>query len=258
MKIGHCKLCLNKKTLRRSHVIPNAIFKRLFRENQGKAIIFSDEESSWLEYSSDSWWEPLLCEECESLINRSYEQYALAALRNSLRSVVVQRVGEGIVFSSIDTVRIQLFIVSMMWRAAVSTLPVYSKVYLPPVWEKEIRDCLLKQKKLRSSLVSIRMSRLSDGTPNGFSLESLKSLIVSPLFRDHGRNFSFCFVVEGFFLEVFVPGLKVQERNRLGVLKANQQSLFVKYLDIFDVPELVKLMVSGYGNYVEGRSRIGR
>lgn len=223
MKRGFCKLCRNERELRRSHVIPNGIFKRLFRENDGKAITFSDDEESWIEYSSDSWWEPLLCEECEGLINRSYEQYALAALRNSLRSVSVQRTDEGIAFSSIDTVRLQLFVASIVWRAAVSTLAVYSKVYLPPIWEREIRDCLLNQKKIRSSLVSIKVSRLSDSTPNGFSLDSLKSLIVSPFFRDHGRNFSFCFVVEGFFLEVFVPGLKLRERNGPGVLLISQK-----------------------------------
>ncbi len=258
MVIGFCKLCQNERELRRSHVIPNGIFKRIFRENGGKAITFSDDESSWVEYSSDSWWEPLLCEECEGRINRSYEQYALAALRNSLRSVAVQRTDKGIAFRSVDTVRLQLFMASVMWRAAVSTLPVYSKVHLPPMWEREIRECLLTQKKIRSSLVSIRVSRLSDSTPNGFSLESLKSVIISPLFRDHGRNYSFCFIVEGFFLEVFVPGLKLRERNKPGVLRAGQHSLFARYLDVFDILELVKLMVSGYGSYIEGRSRISR
>lgn len=251
-----CKLCLKDRTLRRSHVIPNGIFKRIFRENDGKAISFSDDKSTWIEYSSDSWWEPLLCEECEDRINRNYEQYALAALRNSLRSVSVRKTGQGVVFSSIDSDRLQLFVTSMMWRAAVSTLPVYSKVYLPPVWEGEIRNCLLKERKIRSSLVSIRVFRLSDKTPGGFSLESLKSVIMSPIFRDHGRNVSFCFIVEGFLLEVFVPGLKLSERNRPGVIKTSQRSLFAKYLDVFEVPELVELMVSGYGSHVEGRSGI--
>lgn len=258
MHINQCRLCHETRPLRRSHVIPDAIFRRVLRENQGKAITFSDENLSWIEYSSDSWWEHLLCEECEDCLDQNYEKYSISVLRNKLKSVTVSKAKGGVSFSSVDAVKLQLFIVSMMWRAAVSSLPVYSKVYLPPMLENEIRSCLLRHQKVRPSLISIRISRLSDKTPNGFSLDTLRSLIISPFFRNNGKNFSFCFLIEGFFLEIFVPSLKLRERSRPEVIKVSQRTVFANYLNIFDVPELAKLMVAGYGNYVEGRSKIER
>lgn len=258
MQLAQCKLCHEVRPLRRSHVIPAAVFRRLFRENQGKAITFCDEVSSWIEYSSESWWERLLCDECESRLNRHYEQYSILVLRNSIKSVVVYKAETGVSFTSVDAIRFQLFIASIMWRAAVSSLPVYSKVCLPPPWEAEVRDCLLNRRKVRGSLMSVKISRLIDKSSGGFSFDVLKSLVISPYFRIQRGCFSFCFLVEGFFIEVFVPGLKIRERNRLGMVRASQNTVFANYLDIFDVPELVKLLVSGYGKHVEGRSKIKR
>lgn len=233
MEIIQCKLCHETKPLQRSHVIPNAVFRRVFRQNQGKAITFSDNNSSWNEYSSESWWEYLLCEECEKHLNRNYEQYSISLLRNSLKDAKILKVDEGVSFSHVDTVKLQLFIVSIIWRAAVSNLSEYSTVYLRQPWEDEIRNYLLKQKQIPSSLVDIKISRLCDNTPGGFSLENLKSLVVSPILRVNSKNVSFCLLIEGFFFEVFVPSLKLKEKNHSNIINPDTNSVFADYLNIF-------------------------
>jgi hypothetical protein len=254
--VGKCKLCNNIRELQDSHVLPNALFKNIFRTNNGKAIHFNDDKHTWIQYDSDSWSEFLLCQSCERHINESYEQKSIATIRNSLSSVNIDKTDTGISFKNINQKRFQLFVVSILWRAAVSTHEAYSKVYLPEPWKEEMRVSILENNKVRSSLIGIQLRRLSDAAKDGFSLASLKELLISPFFRNHGNRFSFCFLIEGFFVEVFVPGLEIKRRSSLGVVVPSKNILFVPYQDIFDIPELVQVMVSGYGKFVNGKTRI--
>ncbi len=255
MPISNCRLCLHKKELQDSHVLPNALFKRLFRKNEGKAIHFNDDSDTLVRYSSESWSEYLFCKECEELLNEQYEQKSIALLRNSLRSVKITKHKTGISFENLDQNTLQLFMVSILWRAAISNHHAFDKVYLPGTLQEEIRASLLSNTKVRSSLIGIKVSRLYDRT-NGFTLLSLKDLIISPFFRDHGNRFSFCFLFDGFFIEMFVPGLRINKRHMIGVINPNSSVLYTPYLHIFDIPELLQIMVSGYGKHVEGKSKI--
>jgi hypothetical protein len=75
----------------------------------------------------------------------------------------------------------------------------------------------------------VKISRLIDLTKTGgFSLDNLKALIVSPFCRVHEdkrvRHISVCFAFEGFFIEIFMPGLKLKRRNELGVIHLKKYS----------------------------------
>jgi hypothetical protein len=174
-----------------------------------------------------------------------------------LKSVKITKNKSGISFNNIDLKRFNSFFISIFWRASVSSNnDVFSKVYLPDSRANEVRICLLKNKKISPSLIGVKASRLIDKTPNGLSATSIKNIIISPFNRNLGHNFSFCFLIEGFFIEVFFPRLKLKERNRHGVLNQNKKILFTPFLHIFDVPELLDLMVSGCGKHLEGKSKV--
>ena len=133
----------------------------------------------------------------------------------SLKTVLFSNKTTWISFKGINQKQFQLFLISILWRASVSTHEVYSKIYLSKPLREEIRVCLLEDKKIRSSLISIKISRLSDSTKNDFSLSTL-----------------------------------------IGVVNPNNKVLFIPYLDIFDIPEIVRLVVSGYRKYIKGQTRI--
>ena len=79
--MAKCQLCLQENKLQNSHIIPNAIFKKLFRSNNGKAISLSSNAEQWIEHGSDSWHEELLCRDCEQLLSTNYEKYSIELLR---------------------------------------------------------------------------------------------------------------------------------------------------------------------------------
>lgn len=259
MIVRKCKLCNNVKKLQNSHIIPSTVFKTIFRNNNGKGITFSENDEDYVHYSSESWSEYLLCADCERHLNEKYEHYSISALRNSLKSVKVSEHRYGISFQGIDLHRFNLFFTSIIWRAAISNHESYSQVILPERFNNEVRRCLLENKKNRSWLISIKISRLIDKNTGGYTMSALKEFIVSPFIRDQSRGFSFCFLVEGFFIEVFVPTLKLRHRKSQGTIHINKKTLFSPFLHIFHVPELIRVLSKGHKkHYIEGKTKIKR
>lgn len=250
-----CALCIEPRTLRKSHIIPNAVFRRIKQgQNSGQLIQLDDSEHTPVHYSQESWWEHLLCADCERAIGE-YEKYGLALLRGSERSKI-QKHTEAVTFRAHDYRRFKLFLTSLLWRAAVSKQSYFSKVILLDKCKEEARVSLFKGKPLGPLRLGCKLLRMTDNTSEadgGFPPESLEQLVISPIPRLHeGRPYyTFLFLIEGFLLEYFVRAIPHKQANERGVHK-NSPVLFVPLKSIFDVPELVKLMVSAYGKHDRG------
>lgn len=255
MPNGMCTLCLTAADLRRSHAIPDSVFKRVSKENNGQSIRFDDDDSSLVEYSSDSWWEYQLCSDCEQHLNVNYEQYSLSTIRGGKGKGKFEKHDFGVTFIEIDTLKLQLFFLSIFWRAANSRNEAYQKVYIPEPWNNELRLHLLKKSRVPLRFMTVKISRLIDrSSDNGFSLSTLKNFIASPFFRNlPGRKFSFCFLFEGFFIEIFMPGYTLKQRAARGVINPLSKIIAVPYLNIFDIPEVLNLLVVGYKKNLEGK-----
>jgi hypothetical protein len=61
---SECALCRTTGELKRSHIIPNSFFKAMKKD--GKLVRFDFDEQSQVRLSIESWWEYLLCAECEA------------------------------------------------------------------------------------------------------------------------------------------------------------------------------------------------
>lgn len=253
MPTGKCALCLNNADLRRSHAIPDSVFKRISKENNGQSIRFHDDDTSLVDYSSDSWWEYQLCGNCEQHLNRNYEQYSLSAMRAGKGKILKHDFG--VTFSEVDTLKLQLFFLSIFWRAANSKNEAYQKVYIPEPWNNELRLHLLNKTRVPLRFMTVKISRLMDkSTDGGFSLSNLKNVIASPFFRKlPDRKFSFCFLFEGFFIEIFMPGYTLKQRVAKGVINPLNKTVAAPYLNIFDIPEILNLLIAGYKKNLEGK-----
>ena len=249
---GTCRLCLNFGELRRSHIIPNALFKRIKQRDAGKGIRFDDSKESLVEHTSESWWEYLLCDGCEQRIGL-FDKYAVETLRNAHKSGT--RRSDGVLIADLDYARLKRFFTSLLWRAAISTLPEFDKVRLPEANAEGLRKSLLSDLALPPRRLACRIELLYDPTPalqNGFSGDNLGQLIPSPQARVRSGRTSFIFLVNGYLVEIFAPDAPHREWRRLGMLK-DELKLFIPARNIFAVPELKRLLVAGYGKHAEGR-----
>ena len=255
MEHGLCRLCEEFLDLCNSHALPDSAFRRLLREGDGKAISLVDDKDTPVRYSSDSWGANLLCSPCEDKLNRAYDEYGIGVLTGQKCSV--HRVDSGVTFRNVDRQRFRMFFLSLLWRASISHHENYRNIDLPHNWERELHVALQSSSKVRSSVFTVAIYRLRDSTPGGFSFESLRSLIAAPFGRSFDRFISICFVIYGFFVEVFLPRLPVRFSYRPGVLAGNRPVFLAPYLEIMDVPELVSLMVSGLRKHEHGLSTVG-
>ena len=250
-----CNLCLELCELQDSHVIPNTVFRYIFRRNSGKGISLVVNDDSRIHYSSDSWSEDLLCLECEEHLNKEYENYSMGVLRNSISSVKFHRHSNGITFSNLDSLRFHLFFVSIIWRASISTHSAYSRIALSRL-EPDLRGYLRSTKNCRPLLLGVKISRLVSNNPCLYTMEALKSFIISPFLKERKKGFSFCFLIEGFFIEMLVPH-KYKDRKDKGVILPNKKVLHVPYLDVSSVPELSDILASLHRkHFIENKSDI--
>lgn len=255
MSEGICRLCLRQGALQRSHIIPNALFRRIKQRNSGKLIQFDDSPTSIAGYSIESWTEPFLCEDCEQWFS-GLEHATLETLRKPLKGLMDRR--DGVLLGPIDFPVLKMFFTSLVWRSAVSTLAPFVKVALRAGIAEDLRTSLLAKMPLPPNILAFRLQLLFDPTPasrGGFRTDNLQQLIISPIARIHLRYTSFIFLLEGYLLEAFVPGAPHRVWKELGVLK-DEKKLYVPGKNIFYVPELRSLLVEGHRKIVTGRSTV--
>jgi hypothetical protein len=137
-----CKLCLNKAELRNSHVIPEFLYKPLYDLKHRAMGIHGHGHKKW-QYLQKGLREKLLCQNCEQLLNDSYEKYFhnFWFLNSPIPfSCEIDKIYE---ISDIDYAKFKLFHLSILFRASISSLPTFAQVSLGP-HEEKIRAMLIK------------------------------------------------------------------------------------------------------------------
>jgi hypothetical protein len=134
---GPCRLCLRNRALRRSHIFPEFLFRRIAdSKNRAVELSISRGKSRILQTCD---WEYLLCGDCEARL-QEHEDY-FAKIWYEFPSLP-ERPGPSVQLSDLDYRRFKLFHLTALWRAAVSTRPAFDTVTLGRHAEK-LRRMLL-------------------------------------------------------------------------------------------------------------------
>lgn len=132
-----CRLCLEDRTLRRSHIVPEFLHKPLYDEkHRARRLDLGAEEPAYLQKGLR---ELLLCADCEQLLNDEYEKPFLAEWREG--RLLPQRLLPSDIHyvTGVDYATIKLFLLSVLFRAGVSSLGAFSGVTLGPKHEARLR-----------------------------------------------------------------------------------------------------------------------
>jgi hypothetical protein len=253
MRTGLCRLCLERKPLCDSHALPNSLFNYILRRNAGKAIVITDDATSPARNSSDTWDAELLCRDCESKLNRNCDAYGMAVFRGHEGATRVHETGVDLL--RIDRRRLRVFFLSVLWRISISSHPNYSNIDLPHDLEEDLRDALDTGRSIPDSKYTVAVYKLRDSTPvGGFSNESLRGFIAAPFGRAYDGFISVCFPFLSFFVETFLPRLPPQHARRPGVLFGRSPVLSVPYVEVLEIPEIMKTLVAALGKELNARS----
>ncbi|WP_249605397.1 hypothetical protein [Chromobacterium sp. IRSSSOUMB001] len=252
-----CALCQEDKPLRNSHAIPNSIFKKILKKNHGKAISFKSDSHSKIIQSSDSWAKEQLCYDCEQHLANNYETYSIGAFRG--QGIKITKESASTLLSGVNTKIIQLYILSIIWRASLSDHPAYASTHLDKGKTELLRNALLKKQHLPSLDFTIKISKLIDTShSNGFSSKNLKDMIFSPFSRypPQSKHHSICLVFEGFFIETYTPGLLLKQRREKGFLNTKTKLIEIPHIEILSIPEILSSLHSGLQKHHNGLTNI--
>ena len=145
-----------------------------------------------------------------------------------------------------------MFFLSVLWRVSVSSHPNYSNIDLPHSWEEDLRNALDQERPIPDSRYTVAIYKMRDSTPvGGFSNEDLRSFIAAPFGRSYGNFISVCYPFLGFFVETFFPRVPAPYARRRGVLCGRSPVLSVPYVEVLEIPELMRTFVSALRKEIE-------
>ena len=121
-----CALCELDKPLRKSHIVPEFLYAKLY-DIKGRAIGIHGQGHLRREFIQKGLREKLLCDDCEQFLNDNYEKYFKEYWfdKNPLPQVIP---AEGVLLRNIDYKAFKLFHLSVLFRCGVARHPTYSAV----------------------------------------------------------------------------------------------------------------------------------
>lgn len=130
-----CKLCLQEKDLCKSHIFPEFMYKKCYEEDHS-FVQFTADESQYNKKRRKGIYEKLLCRDCEDVV-KVYEDYAKKILYEMAQPYIYEH-KKPYSLKIYDYKIFKLFVLSLVWRASVSSQDTFELIKLGP-YEEEIR-----------------------------------------------------------------------------------------------------------------------
>ncbi len=137
-----CRFCLGPGPLRKSHVIPDAMYEELFDESHRMARGGVDQRADVVHLQSGI-WDRILCATCEDLFNSRWDDFGVEVYRDLVARIKAATAATFVLRRDVDHPRFRLFQLSILWRASVSRHRWFARVQLGP-HEDKIRDILTR------------------------------------------------------------------------------------------------------------------
>jgi hypothetical protein len=136
-----CKLCNQDTKLCQSHILPEFLYTALY-DKKHRALVVS-KSSLNNEFIQKGFKEPLLCQQCETQFSR-YEMYAKEII-NKILLTHPDAEGYSITIHNVDYPTFELFLLSILWRAGISSHNMFKNVNLGTKHENKLREMLLSE-----------------------------------------------------------------------------------------------------------------
>lgn len=145
-----CQLCLqDKELLKGSHIIPNFMYKGLFKEEH-RLVNTNLNDFSEKFYMQTGFKESgILCKKCDNEILSKLERYASNTIYGSSQKIKKQDYKDDGThlsftrFSNLDYTTIKLFFLSILWRSHISKQQFFREINLGTAYAERLRTMIL-------------------------------------------------------------------------------------------------------------------
>jgi len=214
MQIGTCKLCLKEKhLLKRSHIITDFIYRdgKIYHTDHSihkvdLTQVFRGKFTKAGIQRSGEYEENILCQNCDSIIIKQYEDYAKKILYGKkLRlneRLLYTFTPDEVIIKNIDYPKLKLFFLSILWRSAISSRRFFKEITIEEKKLEELRRMIL-YKDPKGNLDYPIIFMLDIGKDN-----TLKQYMGQPISGKDKKSFLFIFpgmLVNYFFDTSLIP-----------------------------------------------------
>ena len=218
-----CKMCGKESELQKSHIFPRSYFRKL-KSGNGQLLKVAVDDESLPEKSNLDPKELLFCWKCEQLLSENYEKYGTRILNNRKFATVNK---DYVAFKNFKYKDFYLYLISIIWRASISSLETFKHVSFPQKHNDFLKRCLLERTiKINTTLrldhfIKISVIRIIDPT-NEIDDSFIKNIMINLNFErgsTPGVGVMYYFMADGFLIvyhftgETDIHKLRV-EKNR--------------------------------------------
>lgn len=202
-----CRLCDLPRELRSSHIIPKSFYRDLKKNSGQLMLILGDEDTPNIPVNADP-KEALLCAVCEDYLNINFEKYGTRLFKSSKG---VKKSRNYIEFNGFRYTEYYLFLISILWRASISSIKEFAAIELLKEIENLMRTCILsKSIKLDDNInldhfIKISIFRVVD-SEKIIDDNIIKNILLEPNFcaeENPNDGLAYYFMVNGFFISYF-------------------------------------------------------
>lgn len=161
-----CGGCNNKKILQNSHIIPEFFYKYVYTEDHKFILISSDNEDK-LKISQKGFREKLLCRDCENYlakVEKITAEFFNEIVYQKYTKLKAERIGKDILkITKYNYSAIKKCLLSILWRASISTLKEFSDYDLGKENNEKIKKLIFSAEELSWKCFPILITKVIFG-----------------------------------------------------------------------------------------------
>jgi len=224
-KEGICKLCLQQKKLKHSHITPEFMYQNIYdtspRRFYNIKTDLNNPNNSGSKLEQKGIREYMLCGDCESLLNK-YETYAAETIygKNNISGVIVKKSKQEtlnlFVFqcSGFSYSDFKIFQLSLLWRIIVSESESFPTISIDSEIVETLRVAILNQNPLNYDDFGCSMQVIS------VDKEKINGFIMPPASKENVTEI-LSIVIDGFEYNFFINSKNLPEDYKKLFLKSD-------------------------------------
>ena len=217
-----CKFCENNPPVKRSHIIPEFMYKHTYSGKHPKMVVVN-EEIEQLGERQKGYYEPLLCPKCEGFFNDNFEKPCISFIESVPNTAII-----GSNLKVKPPREIVLLMLSIIWRASHATGNHWNEVELGS-HQEAIKICLQNKFVKTEYSFWLFLSAYPDGKIEKGIVTSIQKIKVS------GHNF-YHFISSGIQFIVKISSHKIRNINPEPMDFSRE--IFVPVCDLRDSPSM--------------------
>ena len=229
--MAKCRLCLYEKDLCKSHIFPEYMYDHCYDDNHSY-MEFNAEDGKYNKRRRKGIYEKLLCRKCEHII-QEYEDYAKSILYCDAKPKI-ENTKNPYCNENYDYRLFKLFILSLLWRASISSKGSFKLASLGK-YEEELRNILFNglETPVNNYPTYMYQTHISGNPSNGVFME------IHPTKSKFDGKTVYQFVADGIFFFIGV-GVHTLRTFRHGSW-VNPERLQIGYDELTKLSSMVDL-----------------